>query len=399
MHDRKSRNGRTRKEPIVFSKLLGEKPWSSFPELHSTSSGHSSLSPQLLSLLCHTIKIRAFSKGLTSLLSKERRNGSVGRPDRLRRLLHGAAHPHSSFHGGKVNEVPVIRIYGSTPAGQKTCLHIHRALPYLYVPCADIPIQPNQTGDSYTYDISLALERALKLKSNAGSKRQHVHGCSLVQARKLYGYHSSEEVFVKMYLYYPHDVTRAANLLLGGAVLDKCLQPHQSHIPFIFQFMIDYNLYGMGHLHLSKLKFRHPMPDVFTPRRSVYNGPSKQVIDNLIGTSTDVQADISDHLHLDSPVWISSTIPADWIRLSPGDVAASLNADAISTKRQSICELEGDATTDEILNQQFKMYTSLSQTRSDVKALDRVNLFLMLKALRQFAGIHVRLLQRQWSSL
>ena len=41
----------------------------------------------------------------------------------------------------------------------------------------------------------------LQLKGNAGSKQQHVCGCSLVQARKFYGYHSSKELFVKIDLY------------------------------------------------------------------------------------------------------------------------------------------------------------------------------------------------------
>ena len=49
---------------------------------------------------------------------------------------------------------------------------------------------------------------------------------------------------------------RLADLLLAGAVMNQVLQPHESHIPFPLQFMIDYNLFGMNHIHLSALKFR-----------------------------------------------------------------------------------------------------------------------------------------------
>lgn len=181
---------------------------------------------------------------------------------------------------------------------------------------------------------------------------------ALFEQKKFYGYHSSEELFVKIYLYYPHDVSRAADLLLEGAILDKCLQPHESHIPFLLQFLVDYNLYGMGHLHLSKLKFRHPVPDVFFPRKFICN--SKQA-------SADFQADSCGTTLLGSPIWVSSTIPGDWLWQFSNEFDGPSDQNTLCIKRQSVSELEGDATVDDIVNQQLIMYTSLSQTRSDVK--------------------------------
>lgn len=39
---------------------------------------------------------------------------------------------------------------------------------------------------------------------------------------------------------------RTANLLLNGAVLGRTFQPHETHIPYILQFLVDHNLYGMS---------------------------------------------------------------------------------------------------------------------------------------------------------
>lgn len=35
--------------------------------------------------------------------------------------------------GAPLKKVPILRVFGATPAGQRVCLHIHQAFPYCYV--------------------------------------------------------------------------------------------------------------------------------------------------------------------------------------------------------------------------------------------------------------------------
>lgn len=72
-----------------------------------------------------------------------------------------------------------------------------------------------------------------------------------------YGYHRQEHQYLKIFLYNPAMVRRTANLLQNGAILNRVYQPHESHLPYILQFMIDYNLYGMSFLCVPSTVIRY----------------------------------------------------------------------------------------------------------------------------------------------
>jgi DNA polymerase zeta len=42
----------------------------------------------------------------------------------------------------------------------------------------------------------------------------------------------------------------------SGAVLGRKFQPHESHVPYLLQMKVDFNLYGMGFMRLAKVLFR-----------------------------------------------------------------------------------------------------------------------------------------------
>ncbi|TGZ37682.1 DNA polymerase zeta catalytic subunit [Temnothorax longispinosus] len=209
----------------------------------------------------------------------------------------------SEFRGSEVKKVPIIRAFGSTATGKKTCLHIHGVFPYMYVACT-----VRENTDSYAYQLAAAIDSALNTSfGSALSSSQHVYKIQRVSGIPFYGYHEKEHLFFKIYFYNPAIIKRTADLLQNGAVLNQTLQPYEAHIPYILQFMIDYNLYGMNLINLNSVKYRHPLQGCARE-----DSQSRSTMD-LLDTQT--------------------YLP-------------------ISVTRQSMCELEVDVHASEILNGQ-----------------------------------------------
>ncbi|CAL8312592.1 unnamed protein product [Lota lota] len=221
---------------------------------------------------------------------------------------------YSQFRASDVKKVPVVRIFGATPAGQKTCLHVHGVFPYIYIPYDGYGPSPER----HLRQVAFSIDRALNIAmGNPASSAQHVFKVTLVSGMPLYGYHANEKQYMKVFLYNPQMVKRVCELLCSGAVMNKVYQPHEGHIPFLLQFFIDYNLYGMNLLHLAALKFR--------TQRLRGQGSCLSVCrlnDSILGAS--------------------------FQRWQPDNIPCSLVLEGV--QRQSTCELEADAVATDILN-------------------------------------------------
>lgn len=216
-----------------------------------------------------------------------------------------------------------MRIFGETPGGQKACLHLHRAFPYFYVPYDDdLPRDPVECG-TFLKNLCQSLERAMELALSGGDvgagggagggagpntrpginpaggvnhsamastrgtdgsrlkKRRFVHDATLVRAKPFYGYHSGERLFVKLRMYDPSTVQRAAAAMLSGGIMNRIFQPHESHVPYLLQVKVDHNLHGMGLARLSRVCFRDPVPR--WPRLHRHRRAVRRVLTGAVG--------------------------------------------------------------------------------------------------------------------
>lgn len=92
-------------------------------------------------------------------------------------------------------------------------------------------------------------------------KAVYVAHISLVKGVPFYGYHVGYKYFLKIYMLNPLNMTRLADLLYQKAIMERIIQPYESHLQYILQWMCDYNLYGCAYIDCTEVQFRAPVPE------------------------------------------------------------------------------------------------------------------------------------------
>jgi DNA polymerase zeta len=210
----------------------------------------------------------------------------------------------------KEPEVPVVRVFGATETGQKVCAHIHGAFPYLFVEYTG-GLAPHVVG-AYIYQLHLSIDHALAAsyrRAESNKKPKYVARITLVKGIPFYGYHVGYKFYMKIYMLNPVVMTRLADILQQGLVMNRKFQPYEAHLQYLLQFMTDYNLYGCGYIETKEVSFRAPVPE--------YEGD-----------------DDSTALH----IWHSQSIPPETITSDD------------QLPRVSHCSIEVDICVEDILN-------------------------------------------------
>jgi DNA polymerase zeta len=118
--------------------------------------------------------------------------------------------------------------------------------------------------NSYIVSLRASIDHALATvyRRNAyDGKSVYVGHITLVKGVPFFGYSVGYKIFLKVYMLNPMHMTRFADLLHQGAILNRVFQPYESHLQYLLQWMCDYNLYGCDYIDCAKVQFRGPVPD------------------------------------------------------------------------------------------------------------------------------------------
>ncbi|ETS63148.1 hypothetical protein PaG_02928 [Moesziomyces aphidis] len=218
--------------------------------------------------------------------------------------------------GQLLRKVPILRIFGATPAGQRVCIHVHNVFPYCYIQYKG-SLDPDDVL-RYIHRLGRELNAAMaaSLRRNAADPEanQFIAAIHLCKGINFYGYHVGYSYFLKISFVDPSHSYRIATILESGGVMKTIFQPFEIHIRYQLQFMLDYNIFGCDYLDLDDVRFRLPVPE-----------------GSMVASDEPSPSDSR------SKVWNRNTIP--YAHLQSEDV-----------HRATYCEIEADISAPWIIN-------------------------------------------------
>lgn len=177
--------------------------------------------------------------------------------------------------GPTFTSVPILRVFGKLQTGHTCLIHIHNVFPYLYIPYFGPKPGPNQLVSKLNdlkIEIELRIRQSYRRKrkreeeedddvdeENEGDTRSYLSDISLVKGVPFYNYSVGNAPFIRVSCLSHRYTVRLAKLLAEGQVFGHPIQSYESHVPYTFQFLLDYNCYSCDWINLSKLFWRSPL--------------------------------------------------------------------------------------------------------------------------------------------
>jgi DNA polymerase zeta len=139
--------------------------------------------------------------------------------------------------------------------------------------------------NTYILSLRASIDHALATtyRRNAyDGKSVYVGHITLVKGVPFFGYSVGYKIFLKVYMLNPVHMTRFADLLHSGAIMNRVFQPYESHLQYLLQWMCDYNLYGCDYIDCAKVLFRGPVPESDEIDTSVHKWHDASIPDELM---------------------------------------------------------------------------------------------------------------------
>ena len=212
----------------------------------------------------------------------------------------------------KIQIVPIIRLYAIVE-NAPVMVHVHNVFPYLYVPLPNAKLwsmdEMKKELNSWFLEINNQIAISFKSKRKhvkkpkrskkettgddsdiendvddsssdlddmdfdndfESNQKNFVADLSVIAGTSIYGYHIGQSTFLKISLSSPKYISRLNRLLLESKVFNKFIQPYEFHIPYLLQFLSDYNIYTLKTVNVSNHFWRSPIVQLSSTQNDTY---------------------------------------------------------------------------------------------------------------------------------